>query len=152
MTTEGRCASAGPPEQRRARFGWPRPRWIGLVALFAILFGIATVTAGGTVLFVAGPARAAAGEYVPFVVWFNFLAGFAYVATGMGLWQRAAWAPPLAGLIAAGTLVVSAAFGVHVLSGRPYELRTIIALLFRTLSWGAIGILAWRSRPVATEL
>ncbi len=31
-------------------------------------------------------ARVAAGNFVPFVVWFNFLAGFVYVAAGVELW------------------------------------------------------------------
>ena len=64
-----------------------------LAAIVAVLFGIATVASGG-VLF--GDGAEAAGNYVPFVVWFNFLAGFAYVAAGLGLWLRRAWAPWLA--------------------------------------------------------
>tara|TARA_R110002110_G_scaffold239506_1_gene455438 strand:- start:59 stop:493 length:435 start_codon:yes stop_codon:yes gene_type:complete len=36
-----------------------------------------------------------AGHYGPFVVWFNFLAGFAYVVAGFGLWFRRRWAAGL---------------------------------------------------------
>ena len=39
-----------------------------------------------------GAARQAAGHYVPFVLWFNFLAGFAYIVAGVGLWMRRRWA------------------------------------------------------------
>lgn len=63
-----------------------RPRWVIPVSLFAILFGLLTLKEGGFVLFFDGPAREAAGSYVPFVLWFNFSAGFAYVAAGIGLW------------------------------------------------------------------
>jgi len=48
------------------------------------------VASGGNVLF--GSGAAAAGNYVPFVVWFNSLAGFAYIAAGVGLWRQRPWA------------------------------------------------------------
>jgi hypothetical protein len=53
----------------------PAGRTLRLAAVVAVLFGAATVTSGGNVLF--GSGAAAAGSYVPFVVGFNFLAGFA---------------------------------------------------------------------------
>ena len=67
------------------------------VAAVAIVFGVATVFAGGTALFGGEAARAAAGNAVPFVLWFNFLAGFAYVAAGAGLWRGQAWAEGFGG-------------------------------------------------------
>ncbi|WP_425478346.1 hypothetical protein [Stenotrophomonas pictorum] len=51
--------------------------WMRVVSLIAIGFGLMTIWEGGAVLFVDGAARQAAGHYVPFVLWFNFLAGFA---------------------------------------------------------------------------
>ena len=36
-------------------------------------------------LFGGEAARAAAGQFMPFVLWFNFIAGFAYVVAGVGL-------------------------------------------------------------------
>ena len=41
-----------------------------------------------TALFGGEGARRAAGAIVPFVLWFNFIGGFAYVACGLGLWGR----------------------------------------------------------------
>jgi hypothetical protein len=35
--------------------------------------------------------RLAAGVAILFVVWFNFVAGFAYVAAGIGLWRHRPW-------------------------------------------------------------
>ena len=66
----------------------PRNTWSRLLSLLAIGFGLLTLREGGAVLFVDGAARLAAGHYVPFVLWFNFLAGFAYVVAGVGLWLR----------------------------------------------------------------
>jgi hypothetical protein len=65
-----------------------------LAAVIAVLFGVATVASGGNVLF--GGGAQTAGNYVPFIVWFNFLAGFFYVAAGVGLWRRERWATWLA--------------------------------------------------------
>ena len=62
--------------------------WMRVVSLIAIGFGLMTIWEGGAVLFVDGAARQAAGHYVPFVLWFNFLAGFAYVLAGVGLFLR----------------------------------------------------------------
>lgn len=57
------------------------------ISLLAVGFGLLTIKESGTVLFGDEAARAAAGNYVPFVLWFNFISGFAYVIAGAGLWQ-----------------------------------------------------------------
>ena len=111
----------------------PRGIWIRLLSLFAIGFGLLTLKEGGAVLFVDGAARQAAGHYVPFVLWFNFLAGFAYVAAGAGLWRRRRWAAWLALAIALATALVFLAFGVHVaLGGAVFATRPGVAGLPET--------------------
>lgn len=118
--------------------------WLWSASIVAVLFGLLTIQEGGSVLFWSEAARRAAGQYVPFVVWFNFLAGFAYVAAGSGLWFRRRWAAGLAFMVAAATLAVFVAFGVHVASGGGYELRTVIAMSLRSAVWIAIGVVAYR--------
>lgn len=51
-------------------------------AVLATLFGALTVLSGGRALFGGSDM----GDVVAFVLWFNFLAGFAYVIAGIGLW------------------------------------------------------------------
>ena len=75
--------------------------FIRAAAVVAVVFGVATIRAGGSVLF--GDGAQAAGNVVGFVLWFNFLAGFAYVAAGAGLWLRRRWSAQLALTIAAAT-------------------------------------------------
>lgn len=118
--------------------------WIRSASIVAVLFGLLTIQEGGAVLFWSEAARRAAGQYVPFVVWFNFLAGFAYVAAGSGIWFRRRWAAGLAFMIAAATLAVFVAFGAHVVSGGGYELRTVIAMSLRSAMWIVIAIAAYR--------
>ena len=118
--------------------------WLRLAAVVAVAFGLLTVKEGGTVLFGDEAARSAAGNYVPFVLWFNFMAGFAYVIAGVGLWMQQRWAAWLAVAIVAATALAFAAFGAHVVSGGAYEKRTLIAMSLRTLVWAAIAAIAWR--------
>ena len=101
-----------------------RAIWDWLLSLLAIGFGLLTLREGGAVLFFDGAARQAAGHYVPFVLWFNFLAGFAYVVAGVG---------------------------VHVLLGGAWDPRTPVAMTLRTLVWAGIASLAWR-RSAANAL
>ena len=117
---------------------------VRVAALIAVLFGAATIHAGGNVLF--GGGAAAAGHYVPFIVWFNFLAGFAYVAAGIGIWRRRPWALALAAALAVLTAVAFAAFGGYVAKGGAYEPRTVAAMTLRPALWTAIAVLLWLSR------
>lgn len=122
-----------------------RPFWAWLLAGMAILFGVATVVSGGTVLFGNAGTRAAAGAVVPFVLWFNFLSGFAYVLAGIGLALWKPWGAWLAALIAASILVASAFFTAHVLLGGDYEMRTALAMTLRTAVWICIALMGCRS-------
>jgi hypothetical protein len=118
------------------------PTWA--ISLLAVAFGLLTIKEGGTILFGDEAARAAAGNYVPFVLWFNFLAGFAYVIAGAGLWLMQRWAVWLAIAIAVASAFTFAAFGAHAYSGGAFEPRTVIAMSLRTLVWVTIAAIAWR--------
>lgn len=122
-----------------------RPVWLRIAAVFGALFGLMTIREGGAVLFVDGAARVAAGDYVPFVLWFNFLAGFAYVVAGVGLWFRQYWGVRLAITIAVATLLMFAAFGWHLASGGAYETRTVVAMTLRSTIWIVIATIGWRA-------
>ena len=116
--------------------------WI--IAVVAVLFGILTVKSGGQVLFGDEVYRVAAGDYVPFVLWFNFVAGFVYLIAGVGIALRKRWSVWLSLLIAASTLLVFAAFGLHVFGGGAYETRTVAAMTLRSTVWMVISILVCR--------
>ncbi len=89
-----------------------RPVWVWITVTIAVIFGVMTIKSGGSVLFINGEARQAAGNYVDFVLWFNFLAGFFYVATGIGIWLEKAWAAKVAITLAVLTLL----FSLHLVS------------------------------------
>mgnify|MGYP003980148311 FL=1 len=114
------------------------------MAIIAVLFGILTIKSGFDVLFIDGPARVAAGDYVPFVLWFNFYAGFAYILAGVGLFLWHPWAVNLSVMIAVATLLVTIAFGIHILSGGDYEMRTVGAMILRSGGWLTIALLTYK--------
>ena len=121
--------------------GRPAPRAQRLVAgALAIVFGLATLAEGGHVLFGGPEARAEAGRVVPFVLYFNFGAAFAYVAAGAGALLGRAWAVWIARALAATTVVVFVALGAHVLSGGAFEPRTPVAMTIRSVFWIAQAI------------
>ena len=115
-----------------------------LLAVVALVFGALTLASGGRALFGDAAAQAAVGNAVGFVLWFNFLAGFGYIAAALGLWLGRRWVVLLAILLALSTALVAAAFAVHVLNGGAYEMRTVGALAIRFGFWAAISLVAWR--------
>ena len=123
----------------------PCSLWMRAISVFAIGFGVLTIKEGGAVLFGNDAALAAAGSYVPFVLWFNFIAGFAYVVAGVGLWLQRSWAAWLAFVIALATALVFAVFGAYIYAGGAYEMRTVVAMSMRTIVWVAIAAIAWRA-------
>ena len=111
-----------------------------ILAFISVVFGVMTIRTGGLFLFTE-EGQVAAGNYVPFVLWFNFIAGFFYVVTGVGIALKKAWSLKASRALAILTGVVFIAFGGHVFFGGAYEVRTFGAMTFRTLFWVVISLL-----------
>jgi len=122
-----------------------RPRWAIVLALVAIAFGIVTSAVGGKTLFGGTHERDAAGNIVLFVLWFNFVAGFAYVIAGFGLFLGKRWAAQLSAAIAIATMGVFIAFGLHIGLGGAFEIRTVGAMTIRSAVWIVIAVSACRT-------
>ena len=121
-----------------------RSIWIWVISLVALGFGVLTVREGGTILFGDEAVRMAAGNFVPFVLWFNFVHGVRLHDHR----RRALDATTLGGMAGRchclGNRVTFVAFGVHVFLGGAYEQRTVIAMSLRTLVWAVIAAIAWQ--------
>ncbi len=111
-----------------------------IAAGIAVVFGALTIVSGGQALFGDAAAQAAVGNAVPFVLWFNFLSGFAYVLAGVWIAMRKPWAGPLAIALALAILAVFLLLGLHVLFGGAYEARTVGAMALRAAVWIGIAI------------
>ena len=116
-------------------------KWL---AIAAIVFGALTVFSGGRALFGGEAARAELGHIVSFVLWFNFLAGFAYALAGAWLLRAMRWAASAALFLAVSTVLVFLAFAAHILAGGAFEMRTVVALSLRSLFWIVLAIVALR--------
>lgn len=127
-----------------------RPTWAWIASIIAVAFGIMTIKSGGSVLFIDGEARRAAGNAVDFVLWFNFVAGFFYIGAGIGIWLRKIWAPIMAISIAILTLLVFGFFGIHIMNGGEYEQRTVIAMTLRCSIWIVIAVISY-SKIIASD-
>lgn len=134
--------SMGKGARKNARWS----RWIGIAAA---VFGIATVAFGAETLFGPEEFRSAAGTIVYFVLWFNFLAGFAYLVAAYGLFHQRPWTRSVVIAIASATAFVAVAFSVYAIVGGAFAWRTPGALLLRVGFWAAI---AWVLRPKRSEL
>jgi hypothetical protein len=115
-----------------------------IFSLTAVVFGLLTLKEGGAVIFDIGSARQTAGNFVPYMVWFNFLSGFFYIAAGIGLWMQKRWALYLSVAVLISIVIAYIFFGVHVLSGGLYEKRTAYAMVLRTFLWGVISVVSYR--------
>lgn len=122
-----------------------------IMSIIAILFGLVTLKSGGMVLFTSGEAHLAAGNYVPFVLWFNFIAGFFYITAGSGLWFQRIWATNLALIIALLTIFFFVALGLHIYSGGAYETRTVGAMSMRSIIWSGIALITFIIKKRAPE-
>lgn len=79
------------------------------------------------------------------MLWFNFLAGFAYLVGAYALYRRRRWALAAAATIAGATAMVAIAFTVYTVSGGAFSWRTPGALLLRFGFWMAIAWGLFRS-------
>lgn len=131
-----------------------RPIGIWVATIIAVVFGLLTIKSGGEVLFFDDSAREDAGNYVAFVLWFNFFAGFAYILAGAGLYLQKQWAARLSIFIVGATIVVFVLFGLHIFNEGMYEVRTVAAMVLRTIVWAIIAMYAYRRiiRPVVNAV
>ncbi len=120
-----------------------RPVSIWILSTIAFIFGGLSIKSGGLVLFTTGEFHQQQGNFVPFVVWANFLGGFVYIIAAIGLFRLKRWAGYLAYLITIMTIVVYVLFAGHVIGGGLYEMQTVVAMAIRTTLWVAISLLAY---------
>lgn len=120
-----------------------KPFAIWIISIIAIIFGLLTIKSGGSVIFIDGIDRENAGNYIPFVVWFNFLAGFAYIIAGTGLFMKKSWSTWLSIFITITTLIMFILLGLHILNNQAYEMRTVIAMSIRTTIWTLISLFSY---------
>lgn len=98
-----------------------------------ILFGAVTLFMSSSVLFDWFGIRAKEGNFVPLVVWANWLCGILYLITAYAILKNQSWAK--VPLIISLVILVIAYIGlfIHINNGELYETKTIGAMAFRMI-------------------
>lgn len=102
-----------------------------VIAITLIGFASATLFMSNSVVFDWFEIREKEGDYVPFIVYTNFIAGLLYLISAYGLIKAQKWTFRI--LIGTALLLVTAliALALHINSGGIFELKTVGALIFR---------------------
>ena len=102
-----------------------------ILLLVLILFGIVTVFMSSSVLFDWFGIREKEGNYVPGIVWANFVCGILYLVAAYGIFKNQTWSrfPLTISLL----ILIIAYIGlfIHINNGGLYETKTVGAMAFR---------------------
>ena len=102
-----------------------------ILLVFLILFGLVTIFVSSSVLFDWFGMREKEGNYVPLVVWANFLCGILYLIAAFGILLDKSWVRiPLVTSLIVLVLAYMNLF-THITTGGLYETKTIFAMAFR---------------------
>lgn len=121
-----------------------RPLVVGGLAL---LFGAATLLEGVRTLALE-PALRPEGV-VTWVLGFNVVAGFFYLAAGAGILLKREWAEALAWALAGCTALVFLGLLLRIAQGGAYMPRTVGAMTLRSGFWFTVALLLGRWRRTA---
>lgn len=102
----------------------------GVVLALALLGGLTVFLTGSVLLDLFG-IRQKEGNFVPFIVWANLLAGALYLLAAWGLFRYRGWT---VGLLSTTTLLMIGAFVAlqqHIQAGGLYKTETVNGMLFR---------------------
>jgi hypothetical protein len=96
-----------------------------------LAFGLLTLFLSSSVIFDLFGVREMEGNYVPFIVWANFIASLIYLFATYGFFSKKKWTGKILGL-ASGILILAFIFFIlHINNGGIYEQKTVGAMIFR---------------------
>ena len=112
------------------------------IAVLIIFFGLITLFMSSSVIFDWFGIREMEGNYVPFIVWANFIASILYLIGALGLLKSKKWTVSV--LILAVVLLLVALMGlfIHINLGGLFEKKTIGAMVFRIIVTIAFAVSA----------
>ena len=99
----------------------------------ALIFGLLTIFAGGSVILDLFGMRAKEGNYVSYVVWASFLSGIIYIFAAYGFFKNKIWTKTILKYAIYILLAGFVALIIWILQKEPYETAIIMKLTFRVL-------------------
>ena len=108
-----------------------KPVILKITASALLLFALLTLFLSGSVIFDLFDIREKEGNYVPLVVWANFISSILYLVAAYGLFKMKKWSFWL--LVVTVFILVAACTGlkIHINNGGLYEAKTVNAMIFR---------------------
>jgi hypothetical protein len=103
------------------------------IILIILIFGLLTLFMSSSVIFDLFNIRAKEGNYVPFIVWANFVSSLLYLGVVWGFIKRSAWTTHVLAFV---TLLLTISFIgllIYIYQGGIYETKTLYAMVFRIL-------------------
>ncbi len=94
-------------------------------------FGLLTLFLSGSIIFDLFGIRAREGNYVPIVVWANFITSFLYLIAAYGLLKQKKKTILLLGISLVVLILGAIGLIIHIKSGGIYEVKTPKAIVFR---------------------
>ncbi len=114
-----------------------------LMAAILAAFGLLTLFLSTSLIFDFFGVRAKEGNYVPIVVWANFISSLFYLFAAYGFIGNRKWTSKLLGISSVILIVAFIYFFIHISSGGLYETKTIGAMIFRITITMVFAILAY---------
>ncbi len=102
-----------------------------LFATFLTVFGLLTLFLSTSIIFDLFEIRAKEGQYVPFVVWANFISAFCYLFGAYGFFNGKKWTTSVLSFSAIILIAAFVGLLIHINLGGLFETKTISALTFR---------------------
>lgn len=96
------------------------------------IFALITLFMSSSVLFDWFGIREKEGNYVLFIVWANFLAGFLYLISAYGFFKAKRWTLWVMSLALLLLIIAFIELIVYIRNGNIYETKTVGAMIFRT--------------------
>ncbi len=109
-------------------------KMLKIIPIIAILFGIATLVSGGSVLLGSDPGYKV---YAPLVM-FNSGMGLVYLLCGFLIWKNPQTGQKLAGVIFLANAFVLVAISLLFITSDNIAYQSLAAMTFRSLVWLAI--------------
>lgn len=106
-------------------------------------FGLLTLFLSTSVIFDLFGIRAKEGNFVPFIVWANFIVSFLYLFAAYGFIKRKNWTTTILGVSTLILIIAFIALNVHINSGGVYEMKTFKGMIFRTSITFIFSLLAY---------
>lgn len=112
-------------------------------AVFMLLLGLVSLFMTTSIIFDLFHIRQMEGNYVPFIVYANFICSIIYLIASYGFFKEKR--STTAYLFVASSILIIAfiAFGIYILKGGIYETKTVKAMSVRTLITIAFTGIAW---------